>query len=276
MTTHRRFIIGAVLLFCSILPLKAQVTVVGDLSHDIDVSPGGKYDGIIQLRNETNEPQEAKIYQTDYTFRFDGTNDYGEPGKLPRSNAKWINFSPSYVIIPPQGSTTIGFTVTVPYDTAVGVKPFIGTYWSMLMVEGISKGSKESSIPTDTKKPQMAISQTIRYGIQVATHFANTGVKKIEFLDTKIVEERPGERILQVDIANIGDIGFRPDVYVELFDSKGASMGKFTGIAYRIYPGTSARERIDLSKVPSGTYKAMVVIDAGGEDIFGAQHTLKF
>lgn len=276
MTPNRWFFIGVVLFIGSVLPLKAQVTVVGELSHDIDVKPGEKYDGTIQLRNETNEPQEAKIYQTDYTFRYDGTNDYGEPGKLPRSNAKWISFSPSYVILPPQGTTSIGFTVTVPYDTGTGVKPFIGTYWSMLMVEGITKGSRESSLPTDTKKPHMSISQTIRYGIQIATHIANTGVKKINFLDTKIVSEKPGERILQVDIENVGDIGFHPDVYVELFDAKGVSLGKFPGIAFRIYPGTSARERIDLSKVPGGTYKAMIVVDAGGDDIFGAQHTLKF
>jgi hypothetical protein len=33
---------------------------------------------------------------------------------------------------------------------------------------------------------------------------------------------------------------------------------------------------IDLSNVSVGTYKAMVVVDAGGDDVYGAEYTLKF
>ena len=68
----------------------------------------------------------------------------------------------------------------------------------------------------------------------------------------------------------------RPDVYVELFNEQGASLGKFSGLKYRIYPGTSVRQLIDVSTVPKGTYKALIVVDAGGDDVFGAQYTLKF
>ncbi len=251
-----------------------QISIVGDLSQDRDASPGEKYEGSILLRNESNEPQEAKIYQTDYLFKYDGTNNYAEPGTVPRSNAKWIAFSPSYATVPPQGSTTITFTVTVPPNTEM--KKLVGSYWSMLMVEGIPKGSGESSHPTDLKKSQMGIQQTIRYGIQIATHIAQTGVKSIKFLDTKLISKNPGERFLQVDIENNGDVWFRPDMYVELFDAKGVSVGKFYGSKYRLYPGTSVRQVIDLSKVPLGTYKAMIVVDGGGDDIFGAQNTFKF
>ena len=76
------------------LYLNAQVSIIGELSQDKDALPGDVYTGTIVIRNDTNEPQEAKVYQTDYTFQFNGTNNYGEPGLLPRSNAKWIAFSP--------------------------------------------------------------------------------------------------------------------------------------------------------------------------------------
>jgi hypothetical protein len=252
-----------------------QIAVIGDLSQDREANPGDKYEGSVLLKNDSNEPQEAKIYQTDYSFRFDGMNNYGEPGKLPRSNAKWITFSPSYVTVPPQGSITVTYSVTVPLSTETG--KLVGSYWSMLMVEAIAKGSGESSGKQDNKKPQMGIRQTIRYGIQIATHIAQTGTKNINFLDIKIVAPKKGERTLQVDIENTGDIGFRPDMYVELFNTAtGASIGKFEGQKYRMYPGTSVRQIIDLSKVPSGEYKAMIVVDGGGDDIFGAEHTLKF
>lgn len=262
-------------LFVFLSTTQAQISVIGELSQDRETRPGEKYDGVIVVKNDTNEPQEAKIYQTDYLFHFSGTNNYGEPGTMPRSNAKWVTFSPSYLTVPPQSTVTVNFTVTIPPTMADGTK-LVGTYWSMLMVEGIAKGSAESSAPKDPKKAQMGISQTIRYGIQIATHIAQTGTKQINFVDAKMITRAEGGRFLQVDIENTGDLGLRPDVYVELFDDKGASKGKYPGVKYRLYPGTSVRQLIDLTSVPAGNYKAVVVVDAGGEDVYGAQYTLKF
>jgi len=269
-----RCICGFMLLLSAARPLGAQVSVIGDLSQDKDARPGEAYNGVIVVRNDTNEPQEAKVYQTDYSFQYTGTNNYGEPGTLPRSNAKWIAFSPSYLVLPPLGTLAVNYTVTVPKDS--GHEKFIGTYWSMLMVEGIQKGSAESSLPQKDKKAQMGIMQTIRYGIQIATTIANTGSKKIEFVGANLVTQQDGKRVLQLDIQNTGEIGMRPDVYLELFNEQGASAGKFPGVRYRIYPGTSVRQAIDVSGVAKGTYKALVVVDAGGDDVFGAQYTLQF
>ncbi len=254
--------------------LHAQISVIGELSQDKDARPGEAYSGSIVVRNETNEPQEAKVYQTDYTFQFDGTNNYGDPGSVPRSNAKWIAFSPSFLTLPPQSTMTVNFTVNVP-KTNGGAK-LVGTYWSMIMVEGIQKGSAESSLAKKDQKAQMGITQTIRYGIQIATTIAGTGSKKIQFVGATIVTKKDGKPALQIDIQNTGDIGMRPDVYVELFNQQGASLGKFPGVKYRIYPSTSVRQLIDVSTIPPGTYKALVVVDAGGDDIFGAQYSLKF
>lgn len=283
-------LVVAALLCCFIA--QAQVSVIGELSNDKEAKPGERYEGVISVRNDTNEPQEVKIYQTDYMFFRDGTNNYADPGTVPRSNAKWIAFSPSYATLPPLATVTVNYTVTVPPDSPA--KKLVGSYWSMLMVEGIGKGSAESTAPKDPKKAQMGIRQTIRYGIQIATHIAQTGTKKISFVDTKLVYQgadtsksikagKPdttpasqGKRFLQIDIENDGEVWIRPDVYLELFDDKGVSKGKFPGVKYRLYPGTSVRQMIDLSTVSPGSYKAIVVVDAGGEDVYGAEYTLKF
>lgn len=266
----------ALFLLCALVgsAALAQVSVIGELSHDKEARPGERYDGIITIKNDSNEPQEVKVYQTDYLFFRDGTNIYGEPGKNERSNAKWISFSPSYVTVPPQSSVNVSYTVNVPPDAPS--KKLVGSYWSMLMVEGIAKGSAESAVQKDPKKTQMGISQTIRYGIQIATHITQGATKKISYVDTKLLPMVKGKRFLQVDIQNDGDLWIRPEVYVELFDDKGVSKGKFPGTRYRLYPGTSVREMIDLSAVTPGTYKAIVVVDAGGDDVYGAEYTLKF
>jgi hypothetical protein len=262
----------AMLLVCGVAV--SQVSVIGELSNDKEARPGEKYEGAVSVRNDTNEPQEVKVYQTDYLFFRDGTNAYGEPGTVARSNAKWVTFSPSFVTVPPQATVAVNYSVNIPQDTPE--KKLVGSYWSMLMVEGIAKGSAESAAQTDPKKTQMGIRQTIRYGIQIATHIAQTGTKKINFVDTKLLPNDKGKRFLQVDIENTGDLWIRPEVYVELFSDKGESKGKFPGVRYRLYPGTSVRQMIDLTSVAPGTYKALVVVDAGGEDVYGAEYTLKF
>jgi hypothetical protein len=266
-----QFVLLLLLLFSA--RINAQISVIGELSQDKDAKPGEKYEGVIVVKNDTNEPQEAKVYQTDYTFHFSGTNNYGEPGSNPRSNARWVSFSPSFLTIPPQGMMAMNFVVNVPSDRE---KKMVGTYWSMLMIEGIPKGSAESSLPAKENKAQMGIMQTIRYGVQVATHIAGTGTRNVKFLDVKLVSQEKQKRVLQVDIENTGDIGMRPETYVELFDENGMTKGKFPGTKFRMYPGTSVRQVIDVSSVSPGTYKAMVVVDAGGDDVFGAQYTVKF
>lgn len=248
----------------------AQVSVIGELSQDKTARPGEVYEGLILVRNDTQELQEAKVYQTDYTFHHSGTNSYGEPGSHPRSNAPWLSFNPAFLSLPPQATVAVNYSVNVPRDTTGGLN---GTYWSMLMVEGISPGSVESGVPRSDKK-EMGITQTIRYGIQIATTIAATGSRNIRFIETKLLRNSDEEPILQVDIENTGSIGLRPDVYVELFDAQGISRGKFEGVKYRIYPGTSVRQSIQLGSAPSGTYKALIVVDAGGDDAFAAQYTL--
>lgn len=266
----RHFLLPLLLVVHGTSDLRSQVSVVGELSQDREASPGETYNGTITIKNDTNEPQEAKVYQTDYLFFSNGTNSYGDPGSHARSNARWITFGPSYVELPPQALVTIQYTVTVP----VRKDSLIGSYWSMLMVEGIPKGSPESS-RDPAKKADMGIMQTIRYGIQIATHIRGTGERLVEFKDPQVVKSG-GKRLFQVDVENTGTRGIRPEVSLEVFNEKGQSAGTFSGVRYRIYPGTSVRQQIDLSSLPSGSYKALFVVDAGEEDIFGAQYTLKF
>ena len=144
------------------------------------------------------------------------------------------------------------------------------------MIEGIPPGSPESSLPPDPSKKEMGIIQSIRYGVQIASHVEHTGKKEIHFMEAKLVQGQEGEKFLQLDIENTGQIGMRPDVRVELYNQQGDLKGKYAGIKYRLYPGTSTRQMIALEKNLQGDYKALVIVDDGGDDIFGAQYTLEF
>ena len=67
----------------------------------------------------------------------------------------------------------------------------------------------------------------------------------------------------------------RPLVWVELYDDIGNHVGTYEGRTIRTYPGTSVRYTIDIDEVGLGTYKALVVADCGGDDIFGINYTVQ-
>jgi hypothetical protein len=247
----------------------AGISVEGGLTHEKVSHAGETYQGVIMIKNQGDTPQELKIYLSDYRFNYEGQTTYGEPGKDPRSNANWISFTPSRLSIPPQDRAAINYTITVPADETLK-----GTYWSMLMIECLPESSPEASDQKE-KKLALGITQVMRYAVQVITNIGDTGTKKIKFLKTELLKEKES-RILQVDVENEGERLLSPQLWTELYAADGTSMGRFQGEQYRIYPNTSKRFRIDITKVPTGTYKALVVADCGENDLFGIQYTLKF
>jgi hypothetical protein len=251
------------------LSLYASVVVKGSLTHERQAVIGSSYEDRIEIQNNGDKPEEVKIYQTDYLFYADGRYIYGDPGKIRRSNALWITFSPKLLTVPPKETLAVSYTVKVPAD-----KGLIGTYWSIIMIEGIPEESPESS-SASSKNVQLGIRELFRYALQVITNIGNTGTRSIKFLSTKLVK-KDAQQYLEIDVENTGERGLRSQIRVELYDPDGNYSGKFGGKLFRIYPETSVRFRVDFDKVPANTYKALLVIDCGGADIFGANLNLIF
>jgi len=257
------FLMGLV----SIFFVQAGVIVVGGLTHEKETSVGESYDGKIVLNNIESTLQEVKIYQTDYLFYADGRIIYGDPGKLSRSNAHWISFSPKRLSVPPHDTVAVHYTVKIPNNNKL-----VGTYWSIFMVEVIPADSPESSTH-DPEDIELGVQQIFRYGIQIVTHIGNTGSRLIKFVNTKLLKEN-AQQFLQLDIENIGERWLRATLWAELYDSQGNYVGKYEGGKLRIYPGTSVRFKVDLSSVPNNNYKALVIVDCGNDTIFGVNLNL--
>jgi len=248
----------------------AAIAVMGPLLMEYDVKPGGSYEGSIVVQNSGDAPQEIKVYQTDYRFSADGRADYGEPaGGLPRSNAKWITLSPTRVSIPAGESTTIGFAVQVPDSASL-----TGTYWSLIMVEPVDASSPESS----SSKPDsvsLSVRQVFRYAIQIATTVGSTGSVQARF-DGFHLDQADGKRDLQIDVENTGDRLCPTTVWAEVYDANGKFVGKFDAGQRRLDPGTSARFTADLTSIAAANYKALILVDCGGNNVFGANANLVF
>jgi hypothetical protein len=247
--------------------IKAEIGVVNGLTHEKAVLPGDTISGLILLKNTGLEPEEVRLYQTDFFFTFDGKKFYNDPGKLDRSNSGWISYNPSRLTIAPQATREVKFTVRVPQD-----KSLLGTYWSIIMVENIPRIPPEREDRTE-KDIQFGIQQVMRYGVQVVTHIADSGERNIKFINTDLV--RQGEKtFLVVDVENTGERWLRPVLWLDLYDGQGQHAGKFKGDKWRIYPGTSVRYSVDISSVVKGKYTALIVIDNNDDYVFGAQYNL--
>ncbi|NNE34374.1 MAG: hypothetical protein HKN13_04015, partial [Rhodothermales bacterium] len=250
-------------------PARAQISVLGSLASDRDVSPGETYSGQITVRNDTKDAAQAKIYQTDYLFYHDGTNYFEEPGTTPRSNAAWVQFNPAVITLEPGESGIVNYVVAVP--SSVGDTLLAGSYWSMLMIEGIAKDSPESTLG-DTDRPQFGIRQVTRYGVQIASHIRANSETNIDIAGVELRQEALGVPTLQLNIENSGNVLIVPETWVELYDASGTLARRISGQQSRVYPGTSVSQRFKLADTPEGAYDALVVVDGGNDNLFGAQY----
>jgi hypothetical protein len=256
------------------LPSAAQISVRSDLADDRTVAPGERYTGTISVRNDTNEPQQARVYQTDYLFFPDGSNRFDDPGTIERSNADWITYTPSILILPPSATVEVSYEVAVP-ETLEGGEP-TGSYWSMMMVEAVSPESETSTLgeaDTEPEQRRLGAQQVMRYGVQVATHIDGPPAYDVALSDLQ-VEASDSARVLLVAAQNTGQAMMRPAVWMELYDASGEKAAELRSEPFRLYPGTGVTYRLDATRLAPGTYEALFIVDAGDDEVFGAQYSV--
>ncbi|MBU4056283.1 MAG: hypothetical protein KKA41_18160, partial [Proteobacteria bacterium] len=236
------------------------ITVSSDLCQEKVSEPGVGYSEVIKIFNKEENPVEIKLYQTDYKYFSDGTNQFSEPGTESRSNAVWIKQLPQQATIAPKETLLVNYTVEIPDNGQLA-----GSYWSMIMVEQVNQEELEL---LSSAQRQMGIHQMTRYGIQVVTHIGDTGSRQIEFKNLKLVKGND-KRFLQIDMANSGTRALRTSLWVDFYGENNGFTKKVNGTQRRIFPDCGVMQELDLTEIPVGNYKAVVVADAGEETVFG-------
>ena len=259
-------------LFFTAHAAQAQIAVLSSAVAEREARPGETYEGQLLLRNTSSEPQEAKLYQTDFFFAADGRAKYSTPGETPRSNAKWVTLAQTTVTIPPGVTIPVAYTVGVP----AGGPALKGSYWSMVMVEPIPRDAAESVRGGAPARGKVGLDTRVRYGIQVATHLGASGASRVAFDSVRTVSHPTGQRDFRFDFVNTGERALRLSFTLELYSSAGALVAKREQQRGLLYPGTSARQLFELGVLPPGVYKAVIVADGGGDEVFGGQYTLRF
>lgn len=246
----------------------SQITVAGTLIEERRAARRETYGGVLGLTNTSAQPQETRIYQTDYLTFTDGSSRYDEPGTTTRSNARWISIA-SRIVIPP------GQSVDVPYNVAVPDNPTVaGTYWSVVMVEAIQPGSAESAQPgTKTTDFRVGIVPVFRTAVQIVTHVGPPTARSAKFETTKIQTVGDTATTLEFDLRNTGDLSFRPGITVELYSDDGTHVGTQKSDKGMTYPGLAVHQRFNLGRLRRGRYRAVVTADLGDGTVVGARYS---
>jgi hypothetical protein len=247
-------------------PASAQIAVIGSTVVERVSAPGESYAGTIVVRNLTQQDQPVRIYQTDYLFFADGTSHFNDPGTTARSNAKWITPTVGSLLVPPASEMTVTYTVKVPADSLVG------TFWSTIMVEGAPTEAGRSS----GGRPQVGLGAVVRYAVQVSTHIRATGSRKVGFANSKFLTNPDSTQSFELEVKNDGERGYRPALWIEVYDAQGALRANARQERGLLYPGTSLKQVFTLGRLPAGTYRAIVFADSGEDAVFASQFTLKF
>jgi len=264
-----KYFISLVMLGLFVIPvhLYAGITIEGLLTHERVAQPGERFRGVIAIRNTGERAAEVKVYRTDYSFAADGRNDYGPPGRLVRSNADWLHLAREQITVAPHSLVNLNYEMEVADDETLN-----GTYWSMVMVEPVS--ARESTLEPREGEARAQLTPVMRYGIQMVTHIGDSGSRELAFSNPQLVKAK-SRRLFRLDVENTGERWLRPQLWLELFDHNGRPVGKFGGEQKRIYPATSVRYQTDLSEVPAGRYRMLILADGGGNDLFGSHFDLR-
>lgn len=255
-TLLKGLFLGASLSFFVPFITFANIIVLNGLTHENQVLPGESYRGTIQVQNASEKSKSVSIYLRDYWFSYTGESRHDPAGTMERSNANWISFNPALINLGPNETATVNFEVNVPGES------LSGTYWSVIMVEGI--------VPPDTAGHSngVTINTAIRYAVQIVTNIGETGTSDIQFLGMELGKQAANS-LLYVALENTGERVLRPELVLELFDEAGNSLGIIKADRRKTFPGTSVMITLRLEGIKPGSYNGVLVADCDDDHVFG-------
>jgi hypothetical protein len=259
----KRFFTAGFIFLLSILYTNANIVVLNGLTHENRAQPGETYRGSIQIQNTGKNDKSVRVYQRDYWFSYTGESKHDPAGTMARSNAGWISYNPELVTLDSSEVTTIDFEVTIPDNDTLR-----GTYWSVIMVEGIT--------PPDTTQIEsgVRINTAIRYAVQIITNIGSTGVSDLQFLGLELARENE-DNVLHVAVENTGERILRPEMNLELFDESGNTVGVIKSDPRKIFPGTSVMSTLVLEGIKPGNFNGVLVADCDEDRLYGTNLSLE-
>ena len=236
------------LLFALASPSPAQVIVAGNPVHEQSAVPGETYTGFIFLENASDTPRTVRLERRPGTGDIDSTY---------RSNDAWVVIEPPALEISPGETARVTYRMSIPRHIE-GATP-VGTYWCEILVH-----EDGHNTPVEPAR------------VELVTHMQEPGRTDVSISDVQWIEDGSERGYVRAAVTNAGHSLIRPATWFEFYDRTGQLQDRIEAPATRIHPGHSVYQYVPVNHLDPGVYEVLVVVDAGGEHIFGAQYTVRW
>ena len=239
------------LVFLNFQVSNAGVVILNGLTHVHESASGQLITGVISLKNTDATEQRVIIYFNDL-FQECGketvlTADFSHKNSI----KNWLSTNVNEHVFKANEEYELIYTINVPNDVEID-----GSYWGVLMVE-IEKPIKEDELEFGVK-----LESKVRYGIQIIADINERTPSELEFYDIKI-EEPDGNKLINVDLKNLGNYYVEPTLMLEVFNANGEQAKKVEVKFKKVYPNSCKAFSLDISGLPKGAYTAVLIADYG-------------
>ena len=262
----------------------AQLSAIIRGSVVEDAFAGDIIQAKITIVNPIEKEVAARLYLADFQDSLEGER-YLEADSTIRSNASWVSFAANEEVIPPFTTVEIPVEIAIPADSSVE-----GSYWSMIIVEAEAKTIAEAD-PTKEGLAGLGLEIINRHALNVITTVGD-GYAELDFSNPRLFNNDLGQAIFSVDTENIGNRIAPASVYLDVYSMQGEVLGRIDAGRYFMRPGNPVNFTFDFSTVNNlieetnavgtevialdpGTYTTLMIVDAGGEDLFGSRFTIE-
>jgi len=223
----------------------------------LSIPDGASKSGEIKIYSQSGSPISLKVYLEDwvYTDINDGSKDFYPPGSTPFSCAKWINYSPSELLIPPYGIGKVNYTVNVPKDAE-------GGHYAVMFFES-------APIPPEFGGPEQGIKSgvglAIRLGSLIYIEVKDKFKRSVEFNNFQVSNDIKNNYLLiSADLKNTGNTDITTASSYHIIDFKGVvhARGEFNNVF--MFPGDTGMIEASWKKpLSEGKYDLVITTDLG-------------
>ncbi len=242
------------------MPIKANSISVSPPRLEFTSTPGGYFEGNIEVYGAKEKNIRVKTYFCDYEFDPVGNVVFfPDAGQVAGSATPWLKMEPEEFILPAGTKKLLKVWGRVP----VGAPP--GDYWSMFFVEFIPFSTVQTG----------GMRMSGRVGGSVTITVPGTIKTKGKISSFMLKYEQRGNKpgvSGKLLFLNEGDCILEPAGHLEIKDLQNKTVSKVLISPVKVFPGAKREIEIrqDLSLKP-GQYIALVILDYGGAKLAGYQ-----
>jgi hypothetical protein len=229
----------------------AGVVILNGLTHVHQSASGQLVTGIIRMKNTDETEQRVIVYFNDLFQECGKETVLTADNSHNNSIKNWLTTNVNEHVFKANEEYELIYTINVPNDVEID-----GSFWGVLMVE-IEKPIKEDELEYGVK-----LQSKVRYGIQIIADINERTPSELEFYDIKI-EGNDGNKLINVDLKNLGTFYVEPTLILEVFNSNGLQEKKVEVKFKKVYPNSCKAFSLDISGLPKGAYTAVLVADYG-------------